>query len=132
MLGTRSSEIGTSGTPPRSSIARSARTNAIAATGAVISSTMVHSGQPRERPSVSGISSASVAQPSSSVPRRSTGAGSSERVSGIRRAARIRPTIPTGTLTRKIGRQVIPAMLADTSRPPSSWPATTAMPPVAP
>jgi hypothetical protein len=35
-------------------------------------------------------------------------------------------------LTRKIGRQVVPAMLALTSSPPTIWPTTAAMPEVAP
>ncbi len=37
-----------------------------------------------------------------------------------------------GTLTRKIGRHEVPAMSALTSRPPTSWPTTAAMPDVAP
>ncbi len=40
--------------------------------------------------------------------------------------------MPTGTLTRKIGRQDDPAMSALTSTPPMIWPTTAAMPEVAP
>ena len=32
------------------------------------------------------------------------------------------PTRPIGTLTRKIGRQWLPAMSAETSSPPNAWP----------
>jgi hypothetical protein len=62
----------------------------------------------------------------------SMAAGSAERESGTTLRATISPTIPTGTLTRKIERHCDPAMSAEMSRPPSNWPAALAMPAVAP
>ena len=50
------------------------------------------------------------------MPRRSTPIGLAARVSGTVRLASSRPTMPTGTLTRKIGRQPVPAMSATPAR----------------
>ena len=67
-----------------------------------------------------------------SVPATSMPPGCGERVAGTTRPASMMTTTPIGTLTRKIGRQSVPAMSAVTSRPPASWPTTAAMPDVAP
>jgi hypothetical protein len=66
------------------------------------------------------------------VPRASAGAGSAARVAGTFVQASASPTIPIGTLTRKIGRQPVPAASAETIAPPASWPTIAAVPAVAP
>ncbi|MGC0340903.1 hypothetical protein RKD20_005937 [Streptomyces sp. SLBN-8D4] len=66
------------------------------------------------------------------MPGPSTGSGRGERVSGIVRTARTRPTTTTGTFTRNAARQLVPAMSAATRTPPRIWPATMARPAVAP
>ena len=47
-------------------------------------------------------------------------------------APRSMPTMPSGTLTRKIGRQPRPSRSSSTIAPPTSWPATVAAPSIAP
>lgn len=66
------------------------------------------------------------------VPGRSMPTGWCELVAGTIRTATRSTTTPMGTLTRKIGRQEVPAMSALTSRPPTNCPTTAAMPEVAP
>lgn len=132
MLGCRSNDGGTSGVRPDRSARRSTAVNAAAAMGANTRSAMVHAGHPSERPSVSGRSTASKVAPSKTVPGPSIGAGAPCRVSGTYRLASTSPASPIGTLTRKIGRQPSPSMLAETSKPPSTWPSTAARPPAAP
>ena len=107
-------------------------TKAAPAKGETPSSTHDHSGQPAARPSVSGSSRATSVTASSTVPGRSTRAGSSERVSGTDFHASTSATAAMGTLTRKIDRQPVPARSAATSTPPSTCPTTLAMPAVAP
>ncbi len=132
MLRWASSDGGTSGTRPLRSMRNSTAANAARASGATASSAIVQAGQRSAGPSVSGMSRARTVTPSRTVPWWSTRAAWPDRLSGTCRRARIRPATPIGTLTRKIGRQPVPSMLADTSRPPSSWPTTAARPPVAP
>ena len=133
MLGASSSESGTSGMRPPASTARSVRTNATAMTGLAASSTMVHHGQPSERPSVSGIRrDSSERAEQQRAPGVDGGGVVRPRVGHARGGPRCSPTIPTGTFTRKMERHCDPAMSAVISRPPSSWPAALAMPAVAP
>ena len=70
--------------------------------------------------------------PRSAVPGTSIVAGSSERVAGTYLHASASATSPTGTFTRKIGRQPNPAISALTINPPATWPTTAAIPAVAP
>ena len=66
------------------------------------------------------------------MPVRSTRAPRSACVSRISARAATSVPIPTGTLIRKIGRQLIPNRSASTSAPPSSGPPTVAIPIEAP
>ena len=127
-----SKEGGSVGRPPRRSSRRSVTISRPASTGAAASSSSDHSGQRSARPSLRGSTTASTVAATSRAPGRSGRPGASERVSGTSRLASTRPISPIGTFTRKIGRQLVPAMFASTSAPPTAWPTTIPMPPVAP
>ena len=117
--GSFSSDGGSRGTSPRVSARFSTAQVTAPNTIARAISAQVHHGQPSEWPSVSGTSRATSVAANSTVPDTSTPTGCGERVLGTIRDAISSTTMPIGTLTRKIGRQDVPAMFALTSSPPT-------------
>ncbi len=122
--GTRSTRPGTSGVPPVTAARRSIRAKTATSGTLAAISTQPQAGQCSGWPSTSGSTNASTAGVSRARPGRSRVRPGSPRPCGRARVPATSSSTPTGTLTRKTGRQPEPNRSALTSRPPASWPTT--------
>ena len=126
MVGRWATAVGTNGVRPLASKRRSQETKPAAKEWGQPEQAQLHAGQPSADPSLSGTSKQSRAAPRRAVPTGSAPVRTSARVAGTLRRATYRPTMPTGTFTRNMPRQLLPAMSSATTAPPTTWPAAEA------
>ncbi len=126
--GCASSAGGRSCGASRRACRRSQRRNAQISSGASASSARIQSGQPSVGPSISGTRIARSAEPASAMPPQSMPRLRVPGTAGTTFSAAATAMMPSGTLTRKIGRQSMPQRSSPISVPPSTGPVTEASP----